>query len=118
MTMSRRSSSLTIWGSLRARGPVRHAGGALVGLHPQNLRRAFAAQGNSIAGKRKGNEDERSGLIYNVLEKINEAKPAMVFLENVPAALKSSCRVIIDNLLDYEVAWGRVSAQDVGYLQK
>jgi len=79
---------------------------------------AFAAQGNSIAGKRKGNDDERSGLIYNVLEKINEAKPAICFLENVPAALKSSCRLIIDSLRDYDVAWGRVGASDVGYLHK
>ena len=77
------------------------------------------AQGNSIAGKRAGNDDPRSGLIFRVLEIIKEATPSIVLLENTPTALRSSMRLILEQLSqDYDVAWGLIGASHVGYPHK
>ena len=79
----------------------------------------LSPQGNSIAGKRAGNDDPRSGLIFRVLEIVKEAAPSVVLLENTPTALKSSMRLILERLKgDYDISWRLVSAEDVGYLHK
>jgi len=54
-----------------------------------------------------------------VLDIVKEAAPSIVLLENTPTALKSSMRLILEQLKgDYDIGWGLVSAEDVGYLHK
>lgn len=54
-----------------------------------------------------------------MLDIVKEAAPSIVLLENTPTALKSSMRLILERLKgDYDIGWGLVSAEDVGYLHK
>ena len=54
-----------------------------------------------------------------MLDIVKEAAPSIVLLENTPTALKSSMRLILEQLKgDYDIGWGLVSAEDVGYLHK
>ncbi|MFU1875334.1 DNA cytosine methyltransferase, partial [Enterococcus faecium] len=43
----------------------------------------FPCQAFSIAGYRKGFEDERGDLFFELLKIINEKKPEAIFVENV-----------------------------------
>lgn len=50
----------------------------------------FPCQGLSVAGKRKGLADDRSGLFWEMLRVIYETRPKIVVWENVPGLL-STC---------------------------
>ena len=50
----------------------------------------FPCQGLSVAGKRKGLADDRSGLFWEMLRVIYETRPEIVVWENVPGLL-STC---------------------------
>lgn len=50
----------------------------------------FPCQGLSVAGKRKGLADDRSGLFWEMLRVIYEIRPKIVVWENVPGLL-STC---------------------------
>ena len=76
---------------------------------------SWPCQGNSLCGKRKGMEDERSALILRVLELTHKAQPAMLFVENVPGALGSTMRILLDDMkASYDISWCCLGACDVG----
>jgi DNA (cytosine-5)-methyltransferase 1 len=49
----------------------------------------FPCQGLSVAGKRRGLADERSGLAFAFLDLVGRHRPSWVLLENVPGLLSS-----------------------------
>ena len=63
--------------------------GDLMKINPQSLEdfdillAGFPCQTFSIAGKRKGFEDERGSLVFEVLRLVKEIEPQVLFLENV-----------------------------------
>ncbi len=79
----------------------------------------WPCQGNSLAGSRKGMEDERSALVIEVVRLVRELGPSLVFLENVPGVLTApgdGVGFVADALagLGYELRWTDLSAADVG----
>lgn len=55
------------------------------------LTAGFPCQAFSIAGHRKGFEDERGGLFFDLIHVVKSIKPRVLFLENVKN-LKSHCK--------------------------
>lgn len=51
----------------------------------------FPCQGLSLAGRRKGLADARSGLFWHVMRLADELRPRWLLLENVPGLLSSVC---------------------------
>jgi site-specific DNA-cytosine methylase len=71
----------------------------------------------SAAGKGIGIDGERSGLIFEMLRIVAEARPGYVFAENSPRLRLKGLNRIVQALahLGYgKIAWGVVSARDVG----
>jgi len=68
---------------------IRHQGARGM-MHIIHVHALCILQGNSSAGKRKGMEDARSGLIRNVAKLVETVGPSLVFLENVPGTYLSS----------------------------
>ena len=82
----------------------------------------FPCQAFSIAGYRKGFQDEkgRGNLFFKLAEFIDERKPEVVFLENVKNLVThdkgNTFKVILDTLskLGYHVKWQVLNAKDYG----
>ncbi|MCG8506202.1 MAG: DNA cytosine methyltransferase [Sphingomonadales bacterium] len=72
-------------------------------------------QGNSLAGKRRGQADGRD-LIDELVRIIDEMRPACLFRENVPGNAHGQFGAIVPPLegLGYELAAGIFSAADAG----
>lgn len=83
----------------------------------------FPCQPFSIGGLRKGFEDTRGTLFFDVARIIKEKKPKVVFLENVAGIVShdsgNTLRVIINSLeeLDYKVHYKVMNASDYGIPQ-
>lgn len=83
----------------------------------------FPCQAFSIAGKRKGFEDTRGTLIYDVFRIIREKHPRTVLLENVKGLLSHdggrTFKTIITSLaeLGYAVEWQVLNAKNFGVPQ-
>jgi DNA (cytosine-5)-methyltransferase 1 len=79
----------------------------------------FPCQPFSVAGLRKGADDERF-LIPRMLEVVAYVNPKMVFLENVPgfASLNDGTefKLLLRSLAEmgYDAQWGHIRASDVG----
>lgn len=84
----------------------------------------FPCQDLSVAGKRVGLAGERSGLWYEFARIIDEMRPGIVIIENVPGLLSSAKGAdfgIIVSTLDefgYGVAWRMLDAQHFGLAQR
>lgn len=84
----------------------------------------FPCQDLSVAGKRVGLAGERSGLWYEFARIIDEMRPGIVIIENVPGLLSSAKGAdfgIIVSTLDefgYGVAWRVLDAQHFGLAQR
>jgi len=76
----------------------------------------FPCQGASNAGKRKGLEDERSGLWFEYARIICELEPRWVVVENVPGLSSRGLDQVLGSLasLGYSAAWDCLSAAAVG----
>jgi DNA (cytosine-5)-methyltransferase 1 len=79
----------------------------------------WPCQGNSFAGHRLGMEDERSGLIKEVIRLIEEFRPELIYLENVPGVLIArgdGVGYLVGELarLGYEFRHTLLSARQVG----
>lgn len=76
----------------------------------------FPCQDISCAGKHAGIKGKRSGLWSEFARTICEVRPRYAFLENSPLLVHNGIDVIINDLaeLGYALAWGVVSAKDVG----
>lgn len=79
----------------------------------------FPCQPYSTAGKQMGEADARD-LWPDFVRIIGEVRPGFLFLENVPNVVKLRLDQIILDLdkLGYDVAWGNLSAAEVGAVHK
>lgn len=76
----------------------------------------FPCQDLSCAGKGAGIDGARSGLWWEMLRVICEARPRFVFLENVPAITGRGLDRVLGSLADlgFDAEWCVLSAADVG----
>ena len=78
---------------------------------------SFPCQGLSAFGLRKGLADSRSGLFYEMIRLVDEVKPKLVFLENVPSVLKLAMDAVVDEFhfkRMYELRWTCLKASECG----
>lgn len=82
-------------------------------------------QGLSVAGKRAGLADERSGLFHEAIRIIRECRPTIAIWENVPGALSSNggrdFGAAIDALAEsgaLDIGWAVLDAQWFGVPQR
>lgn len=75
----------------------------------------FPCQPWSVAGQRRGTEDER-WLWPGISRIIREVGPGLVFLENVPGLLAGGLGHVLSDLatLGFDAEWGVFGADDVG----
>lgn len=75
----------------------------------------YPCQPFSVAGKRKGIDDERHIWPW-IIEAIRVLRPACVVLENVPGHLRSGLGDVLGSLAEagYDAKWCCVRASDVG----
>lgn len=83
----------------------------------------FPCQSFSIAGQRKGFEDTRGTLFFEIARIADVKKPKYLFLENVPGLLSHdrgrTFKTILSALdeLGYDVAWQVLNSKDFGVPQ-
>lgn len=82
----------------------------------------FPCQGFSLAGKREVS-DPRNALYREFVRIVNEAKPAMIFGENVPGLVSMKKGEIIKQICEdfaecgYDISWDILDAADFGVPQ-
>lgn len=80
----------------------------------------FPCQDASIAGKQKGLQGQRTGLLYEMLRAIREIRPKYIVAENVANITKINnghdFRIILNELagLGYNAEWRIIYASEVG----
>ncbi|WP_344031294.1 DNA cytosine methyltransferase, partial [Streptomyces luteireticuli] len=76
----------------------------------------FPCQGISNAGRRRGLDDERSAVWFNVLDSIRVLRPEVVFLENVAAIKTRGLPEVLAGLAEsgYDAEWISLRASDIG----
>jgi DNA (cytosine-5)-methyltransferase 1 len=76
----------------------------------------FPCQDISSAGRGAGLSGDRSGLWFEMLRVIGEARPAYVFAENSPWLRTRGLDVVLSGLagLGFDAAWGVLGAHHVG----
>jgi len=80
----------------------------------------FPCQDISHAGKGKGFEGERSGLIYQVFRIVKQNNIPIIFLENVQMLRKRGLDIIINQFNDmgYDLSWLTIDALSVNALHR
>jgi DNA (cytosine-5)-methyltransferase 1 len=84
----------------------------------------FPCQDLSVAGFRKGLAGQRSGLFYEIIRLVDELKPKILVLENVPGLLSSKqgqdMGIAITALAErgYGVCWRVLDSQNFGVPQR
>ena len=87
------------------------------------LTAGFPCQPFSIAGRRRGFDDTRGTLFFEIARVVAEKRPKYILLENVPALLNHdkgrTYKTILDTLseLGYNVEWQVLNSKDFGVLQ-
>lgn len=80
----------------------------------------FPCQAFSIAGYRKGFEDDRGDLFFELLKVINDQKPEAIFVENVKNMVThdhgNTFKIIREALVmsNYSIKWKVLNAKDYG----
>lgn len=76
----------------------------------------FPCQDISVAGAGRGLAGKRSGLFFEVLRLATEIRPALLFLENVPAIRTRGAAAVCESLaaIGYDLRWDVVSAEEIG----
>lgn len=80
----------------------------------------FPCQAFSIAGYRKGFEDDRGDLFFELLKVVNEKKPEVIFVENVKNMVThdhgNTFKIIREALVmsNYFIKWKVLNAKDYG----
>lgn len=88
------------------------------------LTAGWPCQGFSVAGKRAGLRDWRSGLFWELIRLVEQAKPRCVLLENVPGLISSGqgrdFTIVLRTLdeLGYDAAWRVFNARYAGVPQR
>lgn len=83
----------------------------------------FPCQPFSICGKKKGFEDTRGTLFFDICRIIDEKKPKVVFLENVKHLIHhdkgQTLKIILQSLenLGYKISYSLLNAKDFGLPQ-
>jgi len=83
----------------------------------------FPCQAFSIAGKRRGFDEARGTLFFDIIRILNEKKPRLVLLENVKGLLSHdggrTFKVIISTLaeLGYSIEWQVLNSKNFGVPQ-
>jgi DNA (cytosine-5)-methyltransferase 1 len=74
----------------------------------------------SCAGKGVGIEGKRSGLFFEIIRLVDELKPKLVFLENVPAIRTRGLDKVLQEFTErrYDCRWTMLSAKEIGALHK
>lgn len=94
--------------------------GSLKDTEPDVLLAGFPCQAFSVAGYRKGFEDERGDLFFETLRIIKSKNPEVVFLENVKNLVThdrgNTLKVIREFLAHegYNIKWQVLNAKDYG----
>lgn len=86
-------------------------------IKPDLICGGFPCQGISVAGLRRGLEDERSKLWWEFYRILGELRPSIVVLENVPAIVAAGIAgVVIGKLseIGYDCEWQIISAKQMG----
>jgi len=80
----------------------------------------YPCQGHSVSGKRKGLEDDRSGLWKEFIRIIREAKPKYVLIENSPNLRKTGLEEVLSDLSEefHCIEGNNFRASDVGLPHK
>jgi DNA (cytosine-5)-methyltransferase 1 len=75
----------------------------------------FPCQPWSIAGKRKGLDDER-WIWPDIARIVQDCEPSFVFIENVPGLYRHGLREVLSDLasLGFDAEWTCLSAADIG----
>lgn len=91
----------------------------LLGIEIDILLAGYPCQGESLAGRRKGADDER-WLWADVANAIRYLRPGHVFLENVPGHRSMGFGRVLADLaaLGYVGSWRSISASEVGAAHK
>jgi DNA (cytosine-5)-methyltransferase 1 len=76
----------------------------------------FPCQDLSAAGRGAGLAGERSGLFFEICRLIDETRPALIFLENVPAIRTRGLHTVVEELSSrgFQCRWTCLSAEEVG----
>lgn len=85
-------------------------------MPPDVITGGWPCQGHSVAGAKRGLDDERSGLASELLRLIRALRPKFCFLENVPGVFVSGFgRVAAElSLAGYVGRYGVLACNDVG----
>jgi len=80
----------------------------------------FPCQNISVAGKGDGIHGDRSGLFFEIIRLVDEIKPSLVFLENVPAIRVRGLREVLREFTErgFNCRWTMLSAKEVGACHK
>lgn len=86
------------------------------GTKPDIIFGGFPCQDISSAGRGAGLGGERSGLFFEIIRLVNDIRPGLVFLENVPAITTRGLRLVTEEFsaLRYDCRWTVVSAAELG----
>lgn len=84
---------------------------------PDLIAAGFPCQGVSVAGLRKGLDDERTKLWWECYRVLAEIRPRIVVLENVSAIVASGIAGVVIGVLSeigYDCEWTIISAEQLG----
>jgi len=89
---------------------------SLKGVEVDIITAGFPCQDISVLGTGAGLAGERSGLFFEIIRLVKEARPAWVFLENVPAIRTRGLKEVVRSFADmgYDCRWTCVSAKEIG----
>ena len=86
-------------------------------MRPLLISGSWPCQGNSTMGLRKGMDDPRSGLIRELCDIFDDAKPEIFFAENTPEVVTNGQLQYLRDRMgkQYSISWGTFTAEEMGF---
>jgi len=86
-------------------------------MRPLLISGSWPCQGNSTMGLRKGMLDPRSGLIRELCDIFEDAKPEIFFVENTPEVITNGQLQYLRDRMGklYSISWGTWTAEEMGF---